>query len=104
MKSLKPSAREKTRYLLFEISVKNKERAKKLIKDAIYDFIGNLGYSKANPKIMDMKLDTKNGKIRGILTVNRKQVNNIRAALCIAKKQILIKRVSGSIKTIRKKL
>ena len=48
MKSLKPSHREKKRYLL----IKGKDANKKIIEEVILDFIGGLGCAEASPKII----------------------------------------------------
>jgi RNase P/RNase MRP subunit POP5 len=82
-KSLKPSLREKKRYLLLEAG---KEEAEK----AILDYIGILGYGKAG--IMWVK--------ENILAVNRNEIDNIKAGLLLAK--IKVKRVSGTLKGLEK--
>lgn len=86
MKKLKPSQREKKRYLLLEGKFDKKD-----IEKAIHDYVGALGYSKAAPVFIS----------KNILAVNRKSVNNIRASLCLSKKQITVKKVSGSLKKIK---
>ena len=60
MKSLKPSHREKKRYLL----IKGKNADKKTIENIILEFIGILGYAEASPKII------KQSKDRIILAIN----------------------------------
>lgn len=82
-KSLKPSLRENKRYLLVEAS-------KEQVEQAILDFIGILGYAKAGVMFPST----------GILAVNREALDSIRASLVLA--GIKIKRVSGTIKGLRK--
>ena len=84
-KRLKPSLREKKRYLLLETSATRAE-----IEQAVLDYIGVLGYSKAAPAFVR----------NNILAVNREEVDKIRAALALAKKLIKVKRVSGTLKGI----
>jgi len=86
MKKLKPSMRENKRYLLLEGKFDEKD-----VERAILDFLGILGYSKSAPIFIE----------KHILAVNREYVDKIRAALCLAKKQIIVKRVSGSLKKVK---
>ena len=81
---LKPSARPDRRYLLIE--AKSKEE----IEKAILDYIGVLGWAKAAPVFVDLK---------GIvLCINRKEVDNVRAALELSERDIKVKKVSGTLK------
>jgi len=89
MKLLKPSHREKKRYLLLE-----GKTAEKDIEKIILDYIGVLGYSKASPKII---IKLKKGVI---LAINRKELNRVRAAFLLSGK-IKIVRVSGSLKKLK---
>ncbi len=81
-KNLKPSLREKKRYLLLE-KVEDKEKVEK----AILDYIGILGYGKAGIKW-----------VGNILAVNREEVDKIKAALLLA--GIEVKKVSGTLKNL----
>ncbi|MEM3405713.1 MAG: hypothetical protein QW117_01930 [Candidatus Pacearchaeota archaeon] len=83
-KKLKPSLREKKRYLLLETSL-NKEE----IENLILDYIGILGYAKAG--IYFLK--------NNILAVNREMLNEIRASLCFS--DVKVRKVSGSLKKIK---
>lgn len=88
MKSLKPSHREKKRYLLLE------NASEKEIEKAILDYTGTLGYSRASPKIIK-KLE------KGvILSINRKELDKVRAAFLLSGK-IKIRKVSGSLKKLK---
>lgn len=85
-KRLKPSMREKKRYLLLETGAARAE-----IEQAILEYIGILGYANAAPVF-----------VRGnILAVNREDVDKIRAAFALSKKQIKVKRVSGTLKGLK---
>jgi len=90
MKHLKPSHREKKRYLLLEGANSNK----KLIEQAILDYIGILGYAKACPKI----IEATNDKV--ILSINRETLNNVRAAFLASGLGFQVKKVSGTLKKL----
>lgn len=78
LKLIKPSQRENRRYLLAEGNREN-------IEKAILDYIGILGWAKASPIF-----------VKNILSISRKEVDNVRAALAVA--GIKVKRVSGTLK------
>ncbi len=84
-KSLKPSLREKKRYILLEANV-NREDAEK----AILDYIGILGYGKAGIGWVG----------NNVIAVNRQQADKVKAALLLA--GIKAKRVSGTLKGLGK--
>ena len=86
MKKIKPSHREKKRYLLLE------NTDKKGIDEAILNYIGILGYAKASPQII------KTGN-KLILAINRKELDKIRATFLFC--DIKIKKVSGTLKKLR---
>tara|TARA_Y100000310_G_C20617040_1_gene781182 strand:- start:364 stop:639 length:276 start_codon:yes stop_codon:yes gene_type:complete len=91
MKSLKPSAREKKRYL----SIQGKDLDKNVEK-AVLDFIGGLGMAKASLKFI------KKGKSSAIISVNRKSVEHVRASFVVWPDKIEIVKVSGTIKGLSK--
>ncbi|MFH1500604.1 MAG: hypothetical protein ABIE22_01520 [archaeon] len=84
-KKLKPSMRDKKRYLKLEGSPSKKD-----IEKAILEFVGILGYAKAAPEFPR----------KGVVAVNRKEVDKIRAALLLSG-NIRVKKVSGSIKNVK---
>ena len=84
-KILKPTAREKKRYLIIKGSKKEAEKA-------ILDYIGVLGYAKAAP------VWVKNN----ILAINRKELDRVRASFAISEDIIQIQKVSGTLKGLRK--
>jgi len=88
MKSLKPSHREKKRYLL----LRGKDVLKKTIEEVILEFIGVLGYAKASPQFLRTKENS------AILAINRAELDTIRASFLVSKKDIVIMKVSGSVK------
>lgn len=92
MKSLKPSAKEKKRYLL----VKG-ENLKKNIPLAIQEFIGILGMSKTSLSFI------KSGKDFVIISINREMLDSVKGALVIWPKKISVEKVSGTIKSLNKK-
>lgn len=91
MKPLKPSHREKKRYLL----IKGKDADKKIIEETILEFIGVLGYAEACPQFIKSE-----DKDKIILAVNRKSVDKIRASFVMSQKDLEIVRVSGTIKKL----
>ncbi len=87
MKPLKPSAREKKRYLL----VRGKDLNKN-IERAILDFIGVLGMSKCGLSWI------KSGKDFAVICVNREMLDSVRAGLCVWHEKISVEKVSGTLK------
>ena len=88
MLKLKPSARKNNRYLLI--------RGKKEdIEKSILDYIGILGWGKADPVFISQG-------DKCILAVNRKELNNVKAAFAISQNKIEILRVSGTLKGLSK--
>jgi len=90
MKSLKPSHREKKRYLL----IQGKDADKKAIEDAILEYIGVLGFAEASPQVIKQEAG------RMILAINRGSLDKVRAGLLISGKDIKIVKVSGSLKGV----
>jgi RNase P/RNase MRP subunit POP5 len=90
MKSLKPSMKESKRYLL----VKGKNLNKN-IEEAILRFIGILGLSKAGLRFM------KKNKDSAIISINRKEVDKVRASLAVFPKKIEVLKVSGTLKGLK---
>jgi len=91
MKALKPSMKEKKRYLL----IKGKN-LKKNIEKSILDFIGILGMSKTGLSWI------KSSNNSAIICINRRMVDKVRASLSICPEKITIEKVSGTIKGLRK--
>jgi RNase P/RNase MRP subunit POP5 len=90
MKPLKPSMREKKRYLL----VRGKN-LKTNIEKAILDFIGVYGMSKTGLGWI------KSEKNSAIISVNREMVDQVRASLVVWPDKIEVEKVSGSLKGLR---
>jgi len=91
MKPLKPSMRERKRYLL--VSGKN---LKENIPKAIKDFIGVLGMSKTSLSFISSRNDF------SVISINREMLDKVRASLCVWSEKMSIKRVSGTIKGLKK--
>jgi RNase P/RNase MRP subunit POP5 len=87
MKPLKPSAREKKRYLL----VRGKN-PKTNIEKAILEFIGVLGMSKAG------LVWIKSSSNSAIISVNRGAVDSVRASLCAFSEKMVVEKVSGTLR------
>ena len=91
MKPLKPSHRERKRYLL----VKGRDVSKNNIEKIILEFIGVLGYAKAG--ISFVKIN----KASVIIAVNRETVDKIRTSFLMSKKDLNIVKISGSVKNVK---
>jgi ribonuclease P/MRP protein subunit POP5 len=88
IKPILPSLREKKRYLVFEVISKQKIQDFNKVRDAIMnsalEFLGQLGMAKAGVIILKDKWNK--DKQRGILRVNNKHVDNLKAALTFVEK------------------
>jgi len=91
MKKLKPSHREKKRYLL----IKGKDANKEAIDNVLLDFLGILNYAEASPVFL-----IKNKNL--VLTINRDFVDKIRASFLLSDKDLNVVKVSGSLKGLSK--
>lgn len=92
----KSSAKEGKRYLLLN-------GKKKDIEKAILDYIGILGYARASPFfVIPKKSNKKLGKTDVILAVNRKEIENVKAALGLSSEKIEVLRVSGTLNGLTK--
>ena len=87
MKPLKPSARERKRYLL----VRGKN-LKENIPKAIHDLIGVLGMSKVALNFI------KSGKDFVVISINRQMLDSVRASLVVWPEKMSVEKVSGTIK------
>ena len=92
MKSLKPSMREKKRYLY----IKGKN-LKENIEDSILDFIGVLGASKIGLSFIRINKDS------AVICINRESLNKVRACFAVWPEKIEVLKVSGTIKGLNKK-
>lgn len=91
MKALRPSMREKKRYLL----VRGKN-LKTNIEKAILEFIGVLGMSKTGLGWI------KSNRNSVIISVNREMVEQVRASLVVWADKMVVEGVSGSLKGLKK--
>ena len=100
MKPLKPSQRERKRYLL----VRGKN-LKENIEKAVLEFIGVLGMSEAALRFIKIgKTSKESNKNYAIVSVNREALNKVRAALCIWHEKLVVEKVSGTLKKIKEHL
>lgn len=90
-KRLKPTLRDKKRYILARGSRDD-------IEKAILEFIGILGYAKAGVKFVKKEW-SRSGEI--ILAINREKLNEVRGALAL--KGIHVLGVSGTLKGLSSK-
>jgi len=88
---VKPSAKVKRRYILIEGGSKG------VIEKVILDYVGILGWAKAAPVFV------KESKKGVILAVERKEVDDVRAAFEISEKKLRVVKVSGTLKGLDKK-
>ncbi len=91
MKSLKPSHREKKRYLL----VKGKGANKKNIDEAILEYVGVLGFAEASPQV----INSSSGKVA--LAINRGSLDKVRASFLMSGKDLEIVKISGCVKNVK---
>jgi len=91
MKPLKPSAREKNRYLLIRGKMLDEN-----VNKAILDFIGVLGMSKTGLRWI------KSEKKSAVISVNRASLNHVRASFAVWPEKIEISKVSGTLKGLGK--
>lgn len=85
MKPLKPSAREKKRYLLVKGAVQE-------IEKSILEFIGVLGMSKTG------LVWVKKNKDSAVIGVNREIVDSVRASFAVWPQKISVEKVSGTLR------
>jgi len=91
MKPLKPSMKENKRYLL----IRGKS-LKKNIEASILEFIGVLGMSKCGLSYI------KTGKDWAVICINRQALNHVRASFAAWSETMVIERVSGTLKGLKK--
>ena len=89
MLTLKPTLRANRRYLLVR-------GIKKDIEYAILEYIGVLGWANAAPVFVSSNGD------KVTVAVNREALVDVRAALALAKNELTVLRVSGTLKGLEK--
>ena len=89
MKPLKPSMREKKRYLFVRGKVRDIERA-------VLGGIGVLGMSKTGLNWI------KSDKKTAIISVNRGAVDSVRACFAIWPEKVWVEKISGTLKRLKK--
>ena len=83
MKPLKPSMREKKRYL--KLQGKN---LKKNVEKAILEFVGVRGLSKTGLSFVK----------DNVICINRGALNHVRASFAVSPEKISVEKVSGTLK------
>lgn len=87
IKAILPSLREKKRYLAFEILSKGKIKAFSNVSQAVWNgmlsFNGQVGTAQAGILVLPDKYNLETQ--RGIIRVNHKNLNNLKAALTLVK-------------------
>ena len=111
IKPVLPSLREKKRYLVFEIVSETKiddlNKITEAILNSCHKYLGEMGMAKSGLLILNDKYNKE--KQRGIIRVNNKMLDNLKAALCFIKeidnKQVIVKSVgvSGILKKAQSK-
>ena len=91
MKPLKPSMKERKRYLLLK-----GKNLKQEVPKAIKDFIGVLGLAKTS--LIWIKTKTNSS----VLCINRKMLDSVRASFAVWPEKIEVIRVSGTLKSLEK--
>ena len=87
MKPLKPTMREKKRYLLL-----SGNNLRKNVKKAILEGIGTIGMSKVGLSLVK----------DNIIAINREALNEVRASFAIFPEKISVDLVSGSLKKLKR--
>ena len=85
---VKPSAKIKRRYLLIEGS-------KDSVEKVVLDYIGILGWAKAAPFFV------RSTKAKTIVAIDRKALDDVRAAFELSKNKVKILKVSGTLKGLK---
>jgi len=89
MKALIPSHRENKRYLKLEGN-----DLKKIVPAAIKEAFGFFGLSEIS---LNWIFTNKNS---AIISINRETLEKVRASFCLSKEKIIIKKVSGTLKSL----
>jgi len=84
---IKASAKIKRRYLLLQALSREE------VEKTILDYIGILGWAKAEPVWVDLKVDAR----ALVLSVSREALMNVRAAFEASSAEIKVLRVSGTL-------
>jgi len=101
-KPLLPSLREKKRYLAYEVISNHRFNDAIEINKAIFEvakeFLGNLGMAKAGVMALNDKFSSR--LQRGLIRVNNKHVDNLKASFIFVKtivgKNVIVKSVGAS--------
>ncbi|OIO62839.1 hypothetical protein AUJ69_02060 [Candidatus Woesearchaeota archaeon CG1_02_47_18] len=111
IKPLRPSLRERKRYVVFEVisrsGVRDVKAICKAIRAAFLEFAGRIGRAAASLHVMDKEFNEE--KQRGIIRINHCFVDHLRASTTFIRKigrtKVILKSVgvSGILKKARKR-
>lgn len=111
IKPLLPSLREKKRYLVYEVISRNRFNdalhVNKAILEAAKEFLGNLGMARAG--IITMNDQWNSDMQRGIIRVNNRHVDDLKASLVFTRgiegKETIVRSIgaSGILKKAKQK-
>ncbi len=82
MKPILPTLRENNRYLSFEIKTEDKIERKEIenkLQESFLEFLGSLELAKSSFKLIDIRKD------KGIIKVNAKYLNKLKAMFTLTK-------------------
>ncbi len=103
LKPILPSLREKKRYLAFEVISNHKKPLNEVeiaIQNSVLSFMGQLGAAKAGIMVLSNKWNHE--LQRGIIKVNNKHIDNLKAALAMTNHDNTIFRSIGVSGVLRK--
>lgn len=92
MKPLSPTMREKKRYLLLKGN-----NLKENVEKAIFEGIGTIGMARVCLKWINFY------KEFAIISINREMLDSVRASFAIWPESIEVKKVSGTLKSLKEK-
>ncbi len=108
LKALRPSAKEKKRYLVYNLEIKGEFNGRKIQEQFIHKLKENLGvFGTAKAGILPIAFDSES--LKGIIRVNHKMVDEIRANFLLISKlgvnevRITTLGVSGILKKAKEK-
>ncbi len=97
MKVLRPTLREKRRWILVIFEGERPENPGKFVVSAIRRYLGVLGMALAHPRV-----EEKDGKV--LISVNREYVDAVRAAIVLGRGEFLLRTVvAGTVEGLRRK-
>ena len=97
MKVLRPTLREKRRWILVIFEGNRPENSGRFVVSVLRRYLGVLGMALAHPKV-----EEKDWKV--LISVNREYVDVVRAAIVLGKGEYLLRTVvAGTVEALRRK-